>query len=132
MWHLYPIRVDKSIRKNVYNELRSHDILVQVNYFPAHLHPVFHEKYEWGSFPIAEEFYKSEISLPMSAHLVDEELEYIIDTLNRISRKYEWKNQSSKKTSVQYGFENEYAYFIFCCEIVQNFWIFFSGEDKSF
>ena len=89
MWHLYPIRVDKSIRKNVYNELRSHDILVQVNYFPAHLHPVFHQKYEWGSFQIAEEFYKSEISLPMSAHLVDEELEYIIDTLNRISRTYE-------------------------------------------
>ena len=64
-WHLFPIRVPKSARLALFNHLRGHGILVQVNYLPAHLHPVFGQTYSRGQFPVSEEFYAQEISLPM-------------------------------------------------------------------
>ena len=66
MWHLYPIRVPSEKRRETFIKLRENGIGVQVNYLPAHLHPIFaknqiHPK----SFPVAEKFYREEISLPM-------------------------------------------------------------------
>lgn len=68
MWHLYPIRVPKEIRRNLFSALHLNGIKAQVNYFPAHLHPVYARKgFKYGDFPNAEAFYESEISLPMFA-----------------------------------------------------------------
>jgi dTDP-4-amino-4,6-dideoxygalactose transaminase len=65
-WHLFPIQVEKAVRKELYLELRSEGFGVQVNYFPAHLHPVFRDKgYTWGAYPKSESFYQRELSLPM-------------------------------------------------------------------
>lgn len=65
-WHLFPIQVDKAAREELYLKLRASGFGVQVNYFPAHLHPVFRDKgYTWGSYPNSENFYLREISLPM-------------------------------------------------------------------
>lgn len=70
MWHLFPIRVPATLRERLFDELRRNQIGVQVNYLPAHLHPVFSRKgFEWGDFPIAEDFYRREISLPMHTNL---------------------------------------------------------------
>jgi len=78
-WHFYPIRVPPSKRKDIFQELRSKGIGVQVNYLPAHLHPVFQEEnHNFGDFPIAEEFYKSEISLPVYFELADKQLDEIL------------------------------------------------------
>lgn len=66
MWHLYPIQVPRSKRRRIFDKLRSEGFGVQVNYLPAHLHPVFTKLgYKRGDFPISEEFYDREISLPM-------------------------------------------------------------------
>ena len=66
MWHLFPIRVPAKLRRPIFEELRKNDIGVQVNYFPAHLQPVFRRLgYNYGDFPVAEQFYSTEISLPM-------------------------------------------------------------------
>lgn len=68
MWHLYPIRVPKEMRKSLFSALHLNGIKAQVNYFPAHLHPVYARKgFRHGDFPNAEGFYESEISLPMFA-----------------------------------------------------------------
>ena len=81
-WHLFPIRVPVKSRKSLFSELRSKGIGVQVNYFPAHLHPVFQEKgFKVGQFPISEAFYDSEISLPMHCELSDRDLGRIVKTL---------------------------------------------------
>ena len=70
MWHLFPIRVPAILRERLFDELRRNQIGVQVNYLPAHLHPVFSRKgFEWGDFPTAEDFYRREISLPMHTNL---------------------------------------------------------------
>ena len=65
-WHLFPIRVDPAKRRSIFDQLRKEGIGVQVNYLPAHLHPVFASKgFRQGDFRVAEAFYMGEISLPM-------------------------------------------------------------------
>lgn len=82
MWHLFPIRVDAGHRRQIFDELRNQGIGVQVNYFPAHLHPVFHKDgFRRGQYPASESFYDSEISLPMHCELSDRDLELIVRTL---------------------------------------------------
>ncbi len=82
-WHLYPLRVPKAIRKNLFDFLRASDILVQVNYVPAYFHPVFSElDYPRGLCPIAEDYYWREISLPMHPNVSDEDLETVVAKLN--------------------------------------------------
>jgi dTDP-4-amino-4,6-dideoxygalactose transaminase len=66
--------VDPLKRKTIFENLRSKDIGVQVNYMPAHWHPVFQGNPARGSLPVSENFYKSEISLPMSAALNEKAL----------------------------------------------------------
>jgi len=77
MWHLFPIRVPATRRKPLFNELRRNQIGVQVNYLPAHLQPVFSRRgYKLGDFPIAEDFYQKEISLPMHTNLEMLDVDY--------------------------------------------------------
>ena len=78
MWHLYPIQVNPSHRKQAFEGLRRAKVGVQVNYLPVHLHPVFSSMNLKGKFPASEEFYAREISLPMSTILTAEEIDYII------------------------------------------------------
>jgi dTDP-4-amino-4,6-dideoxygalactose transaminase len=86
MWHLFPISVDPSNRKVIFEKLRSKGVGVQVNYIPAHWHPVFKGSPARGSLPISEKFYKSEISLPMSAALKQDELAKIVSVVKEVIR----------------------------------------------
>jgi dTDP-4-amino-4,6-dideoxygalactose transaminase len=70
MWHLFPVRVDPKIRLELHKFLHDQGYKVQVNYLPAHLHPVFREQgYRIGQFPVSERFYAREISFPIYAGL---------------------------------------------------------------
>jgi UDP-4-amino-4,6-dideoxy-N-acetyl-beta-L-altrosamine transaminase len=81
-WHLYPIRVPALQRAEVFAHLRNNDVGVQVNYLPAHLHPVFKSSgFKRGDFPVAEAFYDSEISLPMHVDLKESQIIKVIETL---------------------------------------------------
>jgi len=69
MWHLFPIRVPAKRRREVFDKLRKQEFLVQVNYIPANLHPVFASQgYRASDTPEALSFYEQEISLPMMAN----------------------------------------------------------------
>lgn len=85
MWHLYPVRVLGGRRREVYDALHSRGIAVQVNYLPAHLHPVFTDLgYRRGQFPVAERFYAEELSLPMYPGLTVADQDRVIDALRMI------------------------------------------------
>ncbi len=85
MWHLYPIQVKAGSRLAIFNELRSHGILVQVNYLPAYRHPVFGlTSSDFAKYPQSEEFYAREISLPMNTYITDQQLEYVVEKVNEI------------------------------------------------
>jgi dTDP-4-amino-4,6-dideoxygalactose transaminase len=81
-WHLFPIRVPEAERLSIFQNLRSEGIGVQVNYFPAHMHPVFSKmRNKDNVFPISEKFYEQEISLPMHASLEPTQIEKVIDAV---------------------------------------------------
>ena len=83
-WHLFPIRVPKDTRKKLFDYLRAKGIIVQVNYIPVYLHPVFEDLgYKKGLCPNAENFYEREISLPLHTKLNKSNLEYITECLHK-------------------------------------------------
>jgi perosamine synthetase len=82
LWHLYPLRVPSNRRREMVEKLREAGIGVQVNYIPAYWHPAFsQESYPRGLCPIAEDFYQTEISLPLHTRLTDREVEYVATTV---------------------------------------------------
>lgn len=85
MWHLFPIFVDKNLRKDLFLHLRSKGYGVQVNYFPAHAHPVFRSSgYAYSDFPAAVEFYETEISLPLHTKINFQ----TVDKISEVIRKF--------------------------------------------
>lgn len=78
MWHLFPVHVEPSERARIFDDLRNTGIGVQVNYMPAHWHPVFKDYGpKVGSFPNSNLFYETEISLPMFAELTESQFSAI-------------------------------------------------------
>ena len=85
MWHLFPIRVPASHRREIFDELRKIGIFVQVNYFPAYRHPVFASLgFKEGDFPVSDNYFAGEISLPMYNDLETEQQDFIIQALIEI------------------------------------------------
>ncbi len=80
-YHLYVIETEN--RKELFNYLRSINIIVQVHYVPVHLMPYYRE-FGWkeGDFPHAENYYKNCLSLPMFPTLKHEEQAYVLEKIN--------------------------------------------------
>lgn len=84
MWHFFPVRVESRSRKQIFDSLRAAGIIVQVNYFPVHLQPVFREKgFKIGDYPVSEDFYSREISLPLHVNLTNREVRFIVDQVKQ-------------------------------------------------
>ncbi|TEW51610.1 UDP-4-amino-4,6-dideoxy-N-acetyl-beta-L-altrosamine transaminase [Psychromonas algicola] len=88
-WHLYIIRLqlDKisKTHQTVFNALRDAGILVNLHYIPVHLQPYYQKLgFKAGDFPVAEEYYKEAISIPLFAQLSEADQHHIIQTLEQI------------------------------------------------
>jgi UDP-4-amino-4,6-dideoxy-N-acetyl-beta-L-altrosamine transaminase len=82
MWHLFPVRVQDGQRRRVFDFLRENGVLVQVNYIPVYWHPAFEDLgYRRGQCPVAEQYYREEISLPMFADLTTSDQDRVIELL---------------------------------------------------
>ncbi|KKO47035.1 spore coat protein [Arsukibacterium ikkense] len=82
-WHLYIIRLhDKTKRKAVFDGLRDAGIGVNVHYIPIHTQPYYQQLgFDWGDFPVAEDFYERIISLPIFPELTGEQQQFIAEKL---------------------------------------------------
>ncbi|MGP1717948.1 MAG: UDP-4-amino-4,6-dideoxy-N-acetyl-beta-L-altrosamine transaminase [Methylophilus sp.] len=81
-WHLYPIRVEKNKRKNMFDAFRQADIWVQVHYIPVHTQPYYQALgFKWGDFPNAEEYFHQAISIPLFFDLSHDDQELIVSFL---------------------------------------------------
>jgi UDP-4-amino-4,6-dideoxy-N-acetyl-beta-L-altrosamine transaminase len=85
-WHLYIIRLnDKTKRKAVFDGLRAAGIGVNIHYIPIHTQPYYQQLgFDWGDFPVAEDFYERIISLPMFPELTGEQQQYISEILQHL------------------------------------------------
>jgi dTDP-4-amino-4,6-dideoxygalactose transaminase len=81
-YHLYILQVEK--RKELFNYLREKNIFAQVHYIPAHLMP-YYKDFGWklGDMPFAEKYYENCISIPIFPSLLDEEQDFVINTIKQ-------------------------------------------------
>jgi UDP-4-amino-4,6-dideoxy-N-acetyl-beta-L-altrosamine transaminase len=87
-YHLYPIRVPGKDRKELFLKLREQGILCQVHYIPVHLQPYYGETFGYrdGDYPVAEEYYRTEISLPIFARMTDDDVHDVINAVQNSIR----------------------------------------------
>lgn len=70
-YHLFPIQINFSklnkSKSNLFNFFEQRDILLQVHYHPVHLEPFYKKEFNFveGDFPIAEEYHKRTVSIPL-------------------------------------------------------------------
>ena len=71
-------------RRELFEHLRANGVGVQVNYIPAHWHPVFEDLgYRRGLCPVAEEYYRQELSLPLFPDLTDADVDRVIELIRK-------------------------------------------------
>ena len=91
-YHLYPLQIrfdTLSISKEeLLHNLQLKNIFCQVHYIPIHLQPFYQKNFGFklNDFPIAENFYKQELSLPVHPQLEINDLKFITDTIREIIR----------------------------------------------
>ncbi len=79
-YHLYVIQTPD--RKELYDFLRTKQILAQVHYVPVHLMPYYRQLgSKPGDFPNAERYYAHGLSLPLFPTLTNDEQDYVIENV---------------------------------------------------
>lgn len=82
VWHIFGIRCKR--REELEKFLNDRNIGTNKHYpTPMHLQECYKDLgFKEGDFPIAEEISATELSIPMYYGMTDEEIQYVIDTIN--------------------------------------------------
>jgi UDP-4-amino-4,6-dideoxy-N-acetyl-beta-L-altrosamine transaminase len=87
-YHLYPILIEDEYlakKKEIFLKLREEGLGVQVHYIPVYLQPYYQKLgYKKHSCPVAEDFYRREISIPMYPTLSNEDLVYVVEKIFKV------------------------------------------------
>jgi dTDP-4-amino-4,6-dideoxygalactose transaminase len=82
VFHIFPIRTAQ--RDELQDYLAENGIQTLIHYpIPPHKQTCYEE---WNklNFPVTEQIHKEELSLPISSVLTEEQVRYVIDTVNRL------------------------------------------------
>lgn len=87
--HLYVVKLKsaeiKMSRQQVFNELRSKGIGVNLHYIPIHLQPYYKAfGFKLGQFPEAESYYQKAISIPLFHQMTCEQQDIVVQALKDI------------------------------------------------
>ena len=91
-YHLFPVQINfkkiKISKEKLLKTFRKYNINLQIHYFPIHLQPYYIKKFkfEQNSFPKAENFYRSTVSLPIFYTLKNWQVKKIIRLLKKLIR----------------------------------------------
>lgn len=84
-FHLYPIQLTDAAgapRRDVFVGMRERGVGVNVHYIPVHLQPYYRDLgFTSGMFPVAENYYRRAISLPLYYGLSDAEQDRVVQAL---------------------------------------------------
>ena len=89
--HLYPIILNPALqcpKEDIFKELQSLGIGVQVHYKPIYQNSFYREKFGDISLMVADDFYRSEISIPCHQKMSMEDAKYVADMFLDTIRKY--------------------------------------------
>jgi dTDP-4-amino-4,6-dideoxygalactose transaminase len=83
VWHIFGIRCKR--RDELEKYLLDNGIMTNKHYpIPMHLQRCYDELgYKKGDFPIAEEISETELSIPMYYGMTDEQIQYVVDKINK-------------------------------------------------
>lgn len=83
VWHVYAVRCKE--RDELENYLNNKGIGTNKHYpIPMHLQECYKDlDLKQGDYPTAEEISRTELSIPMYYGMAEEEIQYVIDTLNK-------------------------------------------------
>jgi len=83
-YHLFPIRLPNGIdRDDFIEELKGNDIGSSVHFIPLHMH-TFYKSRIVDDFEVANRVFGTIVSIPMCSAMSDIEVEYIVETINKI------------------------------------------------
>ena len=88
-FHLYVIRLClnkfSKTHREVFEELISNGVLVNLHYIPLHLQPFFEKMgFKRGDFPQAEAYYAEAVSIPLFPAMKFSDQEKVVNTIQRV------------------------------------------------
>ncbi len=89
--HLYPILLKQkfhAFKEDIFKEFQNNHLGVQVHYRPIYQNSFYKEKFGETSLPEADNFYKSEISIPCHQQMTLDDAKYVVDAITKIVEKY--------------------------------------------
>lgn len=89
--HLYPILLSSKMqefKEKIFHELQENGLGVQVHYKPIYQNSFYIQKFGTISLDVADEFYKSEISIPCHQKISLDDAKFVADTLLSIIHAY--------------------------------------------
>lgn len=82
VWHLFTVRTDN--RNDFQQYLQQNGIQTVIHYpIPPHQQKAYQSLWPNKVFPVSEKIHNTIISLPISPVLTDEEVKFVIDTINK-------------------------------------------------
>lgn len=90
VWHVFPVFCER--RDDLQKFLKERGIETLIHYpIPPHLQEAFdgalsRGELRYGPLPIAEELARTELSIPMGPGMTDEQVAYVIETINAYAR----------------------------------------------
>ncbi|ADN08191.1 UDP-4-amino-4,6-dideoxy-N-acetyl-beta-L-altrosamine transaminase [Sulfurimonas autotrophica] len=89
--HLYPIILNPELqcpKEDIFQELQKRGLGVQVHYKPIYQNSFYKEKFGETSLLVANDFYRSEISIPCNQTMSMDDAKYVADTFLDVIHKY--------------------------------------------
>lgn len=90
-WHLYVLQVDEKQAGVTRNEMITalkdeYNIGTSVHFIPVHIHPYYQKQFGFkeADFPIAMNYYKRTLSLPLYPSMSDEDVDDVIEAVRYI------------------------------------------------
>lgn len=84
--HLFSVVFESNdLRDKVFYYLKENNIFTQIHYMPVNKHPYYEALgYNYKDTPLAYDFYRCELSLPVYPLLTNEEVYFVIDKINTV------------------------------------------------
>ncbi|HTY39463.1 MAG TPA: UDP-4-amino-4,6-dideoxy-N-acetyl-beta-L-altrosamine transaminase [Bacteroidota bacterium] len=92
-YHLYPLQIDfgglRISKAELFGRLREERIECQVHYKPVHLQPYYMKLLgtKAGDYPVAEEFYRRTLSIPIHPGLTRDDTSYVSHAIKHVVEK---------------------------------------------
>lgn len=89
--HLYPIILNPALhcpKEDIFKELQERGLGVQVHYKPIYQNSFYKQMFGETSLVVAEDFYRSEISIPCHQKMSLKDAHFVADTLLDVLEKY--------------------------------------------